>query len=87
MISLLVRTSENCYWLYLFCILLFVVVLSGEPKQNQGRGFVRPPSYFIAGCPKAALLFWFFGDFRCVVLLFIIICITYIKIEKGKNSC
>ena len=28
-------------------------------------------SNFIAGRPKAALLFWFFGDFRCGVLLFL----------------
>ena len=27
-----------------------------------------PPSNFIAGRPKAALLFWFFGDFRCGAL-------------------
>ena len=31
------------------------------------------PSNFIAGRPKAALLFWFFGDFRCGVLLFMAI--------------
>ena len=47
--------------------LLFVVVLSGEPKQNQGRGLVdcklvQVPSNFIAGRPKVALLFSFFGD-------------------------
>ena len=28
------------------------------------------PSDFIAGRPKAALLFWFFGDLRCGVPLF-----------------
>ena len=43
-------------------VLLFVVVLSGEPKQNQGRGLVdrilvQAPSDFIAGRPMAALLF------------------------------
>ena len=32
-----------------------------------------PPSNFIAGRPKASLLFWFFGDFRCGVSLFIVI--------------
>ena len=25
--------------------------------------------HFIAGRPKAALLFWFFGDFRCGALI------------------
>ena len=29
-----------------------------------------PPSNFIAGRPKSALLFWFFGEFRCGTLLF-----------------
>ena len=46
-------------------VLLFVLGLSSEPKQNQGRGLVdrkqvQAPSNFIAGRPKAALLFWFF---------------------------
>ena len=36
-----------------------------------------PSSNFIAGRPKAALLFWFFGDFRCDVPLFIVILIIY----------
>ena len=34
---------------------------------------VQAPSNFIAGRPKAALLFWFFGDFRCGALLFTVI--------------
>ena len=33
-----------------------------------------------------ALLFWFDGDFRCGVPLFIIILVIY-KIEIGKDSC
>ena len=36
---------------------------------------------FIAGRPKAALLFWFFGDFRCGALLFMLIHVIY----KYKN--
>ena len=36
-----------------------------------------PPSNFIAGRPKAALLFWFFGGFRCGVPLFIVILVIY----------
>ena len=59
--------------------LLFIVVLSGEPKQNQGRGLVdrklvQTPSNFIAGRPKAALPFWFFGGFRCGVAIFCYSC-------------
>ena len=37
--------------------------------------------FFIAGRPKAALLFWFFGDFRCGALLFMVIHVIY----KYKN--
>ena len=36
------------------------------------RKLVEAPSNFIAGRPKVALLFWFFGDFRCDVPLFIV---------------
>ena len=50
--------------------------------EDLGRGLVdrkliEAPSNFIAGRPKAALLFWFFGDFRCEVSLFIVICVIY----------
>ena len=38
-------------------------------------------SNFIAGRPKAALLFWFFGDFRCGAWLFMVIVVIY----KYKN--
>ena len=67
-------------------LLLFVVVLSGETKQNQGRGLVdrklvQAPSNFIAGRPKAALLVWFFSDLRCCVPLFVVIRVIY----KYKN--
>ena len=39
--------------------------------------------------PKAALLFWFFGDFRCGALLFMVIHVIYIYIyiKISKNSC
>ena len=74
--------------LFLACVLfvlflLFVVVLSGEPRQKQGRGLVdrelvqAPPSNVIAGRPKAALLFWFFAGFRCGVPLFIVMLVVY----------
>ena len=36
----------------------------------------------LAGRPKAALLFWFFGDFRCGALLFMVIHVIY----KYKNK-
>ena len=71
----------------LWCDAFVVIVLSDEPMQNQGRGLVDrklvilPPVIFIAGRPKAALLFWFFGDFRCGALLFMVIHDIY----KYKN--
>ena len=66
-----------------------VIVLSEEPRQNQGQELVDrklvkappPPVNFIAGRPRAAFLFWFFGDFRCGALLFMVIHIIY----KYKN--
>ena len=36
-----------------------------------------PPVIFLAGRPKAALLFWFFGAFRCGALLFVVIHVIY----------
>ena len=58
--------------------------------ENQGRTkgedwspqtSSSPLVIFIAGRPKAALLFWFFGDFRCGALLFMVIHVIY----KYKN--
>ena len=48
----------------------------GRPQTSSS-----PPAIFIAGRPKAALLFWFFGDFRCGALLFVVIHLIY----KYKN--
>ena len=52
---------------------------------------IEPGTSAVAGRPKAALLFWFFGDFRCGALLFMVIHviynIKYINIKIGKNSC
>ena len=55
-------------------------------QWNQGRtrgegwstaGWLKPSSNCIAGRPGAALLFWFFGEFRCGALLFMIILVIY----------
>ena len=48
--------------------------------KKQNRKLVEappPPSNFIDGRPKAALLFWFFGGFRCGVPLFIVMLVVY----------
>ena len=77
----------------MWCDAFVSIVLSDEPRQNQGRGMVeRKPvkalsptlSNFVTGRPKAALLFWFFGDFRCGVSLLIVILALYINIKIGK---
>ena len=52
----------------------------GRPQTSSSPS---TPSNFIAGRPKAALLFWFFSDYRYSVLLFLL----YMKIEIGKNRC
>ena len=41
-----------------------------------------PGLIFIAGSSKAALPFWFFSDFRCGALLFMVIHVIY----KYKNK-
>ena len=54
-------------------------------ERNVLESFLQvcsPPVIFIAGRPKAALLFWFFGDFRCGALLFMVIHVIY----KYKNK-
>ena len=55
-------------------LLLHVSYMSrvGRPQTSWS-----PPVIFIAGRPKAALLFWFFGDFRCGALLFMVIHVIY----------
>ena len=50
--------------------------LKGPLNQKQPTS---QPSNFIAGRPKAALLFWFFGDFRCVLLSMVILVIYKYK--------
>ena len=56
-----------------FAVIAFVViVLSNEPKQNQGQRLVdrkvgKAPTNFIADRSKAALVVWLFGGFRCGV--------------------
>ena len=80
----------SCLW----CDAFVVTVLSDEPRQNQGRGLVDhklvkdppPPSNFIAGRPKAALLFWFFGGFRCG-FRYLSLFLFYVNIQFGKKRC
>ena len=50
---------------------------AGGGGWSTDRRLVGAPSNFIAGRPKAALLFWLFGDFRCGALLFMVILVKY----------
>ena len=58
--------------------------------RKQGRGLGRPqtssrrppPPPVISDRPKAAPLFWFFGDFRCGTLLFVVIHVLYKYINR-----
>ena len=72
--------------------LLFVDVLSGEPKAalrarvGRPQTSSSPPVIFIAGRPKAVLCFGslvILDVARCYLWLFTL----YINIKIGKNSC
>ena len=56
--------------------------VSEGPGRGWWRGLVdrrlvEAPGGFIAVRPRAALLFWFFGGFRCGVPLFIVMLDVY----------
>ena len=51
--------------------------LGNQERGLVDRKLVQALSNCIPGRPKAALLFWFFGDFRCGVLLFMVILVVY----------
>ena len=61
--------------------------MSKESRHNKRRDWstanlLKPSVHnFIAGRPKVAPLFRFFGDFKCGVLLFIVILV----IHKYRN--
>ena len=47
-------------------------------RFNETKAELRArASNFIAGRAKAALLFWFFGSFRCGVPLFVVILVIH----------
>ena len=80
--------------LVLFCSVMLSLWLLCLMNQGRTKGegwstktSSNPQVIFIAGRPKAALLLWFFGDFRCGALLFVVIHVIYINIKIGKNSC
>ena len=72
-----------CFMRFVF---VFVPVLSGEPKQNQGRGLVdrkpvQAPVILLLAVPRRLFCFGSLVIFRCGALLFMIIHVIY----KYKN--
>ena len=63
-------------WLSMWLCGILNMLQSLQPKKSKYH-----VSTYIAGRPKAALLFWFFGGFRCGALLFMVILVIY----KYKN--
>ena len=77
------KLTLGCILIAVFYVLFFVYCVSSD-VQHYCRLLVDhklvkapPPSNFIAGRPKAALLFWFFGGFRCGVPLLIVVFAIY----------
>ena len=60
---------------------IYLIYLKARARVGRPQTSSRPPVIFIADRPKAALLFWFFGHFRCSALLFVVIHVIY----KYKN--
>ena len=73
------RTLLELVWKNIPCL---KTTLEARARVGRPQTSSSPPVIFIAGRPKAALLFWFFGDFRCGALLFMVIHVIY----KYKNK-
>ena len=58
------------FYLFCFCCSYLFCLVNRSRTKGEGR---QAPSNFIAVRPKAALLFWFFGNFRFGMLLFMVI--------------
>ena len=65
--------------LLLFFFLFFFLMNQGGIGAEgwSNAGWLGPPSGFVAGRPRAALLFWFFGGFGCGVPLFVVVLVVY----------
>ena len=75
---------SSLFWFGSVMLLLKLFCLMNQGR-TKGEGWstankLKPPpphSNLIAGRPQAALLFWFFGDFRCGALLYMVILVIY----------
>ena len=77
---------NSCKLIILALMRCCILNCSHVPKT----GLQSKKSNFIADRPKAALLFWFFGDFRCGGLLFMVVVVVaflfYVH-DKHLRSC
>ena len=77
------RFAFRLYFVFVVCRCFIWRTKTGlRARVGRPQTSSSPPVVFIAGRPKAALLFWFFGDFRCGALLFMVIHVIY----KYKNK-
>ena len=54
----------------------------GRPQAGWG-----PPVVLLLAVPWRLFCFWFFGDLRYGVPLFIVILVLYINMKIGKSGC
>ena len=52
-------------------------LIESVSEEFPSYSLIKPPGDFVAGRPKAVLLFWFFGGLRCGVPLFIVMLVIY----------
>ena len=67
-------------FLSFFSFFFFFFLVNQSRTKGEGwstTNLFKHPSNVIAGRPKAALLCWFVGDFRCGVFLFFVILVIY----------
>ena len=79
------------YDLFLLCGVMLLFKLFGLMNRGRTKGegwsaanWLKPPSNFIAGRPKPALLIWLLSDFRCGVPLFIVFLAIYTYKNRRK---
>ena len=68
--------TQHLYVIDIFNIINSWGVIILQPNDQEIITW-GSPSNFIAGSPKAALLFWFFGGFKFGVPLFIVVVVIY----------
>ena len=73
----MIDVDPKFYFVCHFCISLLRYQGRTKGEGWSTANLLKPTSNFIVCRSKAALLFWFFGDFRCGVSLFFVILVIY----------